>query len=153
MEYLPLGVGAAVGLGAGLVDREEAKLPHSQLLYRGGGLAASLWAQHKGMGPPNLAPSLVAAFAATLAARTTALFLAGTLHEFGATRRGVAQPWGDYQYETNPTAAGAARLGVDAPWGDYQYLTTATAAGAVAPTLPLPTAAGATGGCPCGHVH
>jgi hypothetical protein len=144
MEFTPLLVGAAVGGGAGLVDREEAKLAHSQLIYRVGGLVASLWAQHKGIGPANVAPAAVSAFAANTASRATALFLKGELHEFGMT----AHP----PRLALPTAAGAtSRPGLASPTAagdvwvrqsrtpEVQHLTNTTQAGMA--------------GCPCGQKH
>jgi len=136
MEFTPLLVGAAVGGGAGLVDREEAKLAHSQLIYRVGGLLASLWAQHKGIGPANVAPAAVSAFAANTASRATALFLKGELGQFGMT--------GHAPTLALPTAAGAARPRVSnypvvSPSPEVQHLTNTTQAGMA--------------GCPCGQKH
>ena len=101
MEILPLGVGAAVGAGAGLIDRNARSLQpnHVQLIYRAGGLAASLWAQHQGWGPPNVAPAAVAGFAASLAGRATILLLVHDISNFGMASA---------QKLTNVTEAGMA---------------------------------------------
>jgi hypothetical protein len=95
-EYIPLGVGAAVGVGMGLVDR--AKIGHEQLLYRGGGLAAALLAQHQGWGAGTIAPAAVTSFAAHFAARAVGDFLSPG-SSFGDVSAGVgaggAAPAGD----------------------------------------------------------
>lgn len=111
MELLPLGVGAAVGAGAGLIDRNAASLEpkHVQLLYRAGGLAAALYAQSKRLGPPNLAPALVTAMAASLSYRATDLLLAHelTLGEFGMTSAALVP-----DRLATPTAAGSCACGM-----------------------------------------
>jgi hypothetical protein len=126
-EYLPLGVAGAVGVGMGLVDRVDpgsaGTKQHGQILYRGGGLAASLVAQHQGWGPPNAAPAAVASFAALFAARAMGYITNPGSFSFG-------------QKLTNVTQAGALIPdSVFVPVGRY------------AP----PLAAGAT--CPCGSRH
>lgn len=103
MEYTPIVTGTAIGVGMGLVDRGH--IAHEQLLYRGGGLAASLAAQHQGWGPANVAPAAVAAFAAHFAARALAIYVFDRgKASFGQKLTNVTAAG---QKLTNVTAAGA----------------------------------------------
>ena len=111
MEYTPILTGTAVGVGMGLVDKSSkygADTSHQQLIYRGGGLLASLFAQYKGWGPANVAPAAVAAFATHFAARAVGLMVTGEgFGKFGAVYPGPP----NVQHLTGITDAGMTRSG------------------------------------------
>ena len=104
MEYTPLGIGAAVGVGAGLLDRSDhSPNDHLHLLYRAGGLGGALYAQHKQLLPRNVAPSLVTAFAALLATRGVTKLLEHDLGTFGAV---VRDPHAGHRHVAGCTSCG-----------------------------------------------
>jgi hypothetical protein len=65
MEYIPIATGAAIGVAQSFVNKS--KTNYFQFLFRAGGMAASLYASHQGMGPTNVAPAATTAFAALFA--------------------------------------------------------------------------------------
>ncbi len=102
MELIPVGTGAVIGGAYRALGNDTTSTlgKHKQALFLGGGLAASLYAQSKHLGPRNVPQAAVTTLSMFTAGRMTALMLTkrNPITNFGfATRQPVssqAEPYG-----------------------------------------------------------